>query len=111
MTDYKQLCAELHAAFNTYAVDETHHELLERARAALADGPAVLDGREPASDDDSLALRVQRLEAMRETETVALLDAFKQIDDLKHRIDFHYWKIYQLEEAMPTNTIAPETDD
>lgn len=32
---YKQLCEELHAAFNTYAVDESHHALLERARAAL----------------------------------------------------------------------------
>ena len=37
MTDYKQLCAELHAAFNTYAVDECHHALLERARTALAE--------------------------------------------------------------------------
>ena len=35
-TDWKALCAELHAAFNTYAVDEVHHALLERARAALA---------------------------------------------------------------------------
>jgi len=34
-TDWKALCAELHAAFNTYAVDEVHHALLERARAAL----------------------------------------------------------------------------
>ena len=42
MTDYKQLCAELHAAFNTYAVDECHHALLERARTALAEpGPEV----------------------------------------------------------------------
>ena len=38
MTDYKALCAELHAAFNTYAVDMAHHDLLERARAALAAG-------------------------------------------------------------------------
>lgn len=57
-TDWKALCAELHAAFNTYAVDEAHHALLERARAALAqpeiapDGPAVPDGREPASVAD-----------------------------------------------------------
>ena len=34
---YKQLCVELHDAFNTYAVDQSHHELLERARAALND--------------------------------------------------------------------------
>jgi hypothetical protein len=36
MTDFRALCAELHAAFNTYAVDEPHHDLLVRARAALA---------------------------------------------------------------------------
>jgi hypothetical protein len=36
MTDFRALCAELHAAFNTYAVDMKHHDLLERARAALA---------------------------------------------------------------------------
>ncbi len=33
MTDFRALCAELHAAFNTYAVDEAHHDLLVRARA------------------------------------------------------------------------------
>jgi hypothetical protein len=37
MTDFRALCAELHAAFNTYAVDEAHHDLLVRARAALAE--------------------------------------------------------------------------
>jgi hypothetical protein len=36
MTDFRALCEELHAAFNTYAVDMAHHDLLERARAALA---------------------------------------------------------------------------
>ena len=53
-TDWKALCAELHAAFNTYAVDEAHHALLERARALLAesDGPAVSGDREPASVAD-----------------------------------------------------------
>jgi hypothetical protein len=42
MTDYRALCAELHSAFNTYAVAEEHHQLLVRARAALAEpqGPA-----------------------------------------------------------------------
>jgi len=37
MTDFRALCAELHAAFTTYAVDECHHNLLERTRAALAE--------------------------------------------------------------------------
>ena len=37
MTDtFRALCAELHAAFNTYAVGEEHHQLLVRAAAALA---------------------------------------------------------------------------
>jgi hypothetical protein len=39
--DFRSLCEELHAAFNTYAVDECHHELLERARKALAQSEAV----------------------------------------------------------------------
>ena len=34
--DFRALCKELHAAFNTYAVDMAHHDLLERARTALA---------------------------------------------------------------------------
>jgi len=42
MTDFRALCAELHAAFNTYAVDMAHHNLLERARVALAEQPVVL---------------------------------------------------------------------
>jgi hypothetical protein len=42
MTDFRALCKELHAAFNTYAVDIAHHDLLERARAALAEQPVVL---------------------------------------------------------------------
>lgn len=54
------------------------------------------------SAHDDLALRVQRLEAMRKTEKAALLDAFRQIDELKQRIDFQYWKIYQLEESLTT---------
>jgi hypothetical protein len=37
MTDFRALCAELHAAFNTYAVDMKHHDLLKRARAALTE--------------------------------------------------------------------------
>jgi hypothetical protein len=45
MTDFRALCAELHAAFNTYAVDMKHHDLLERARALLAEpeaeGPTI----------------------------------------------------------------------
>jgi hypothetical protein len=36
MTDFRALCAELHAAFNTYAVNEEHHRLLVRTAAALA---------------------------------------------------------------------------
>lgn len=50
MTDYKKLCAELHAAFTTYAVDECHHNLLERTRAALADGPSSVVS-EPSDEE------------------------------------------------------------
>ena len=46
-----------------------------------------------------LELRVQQLEAMRETEKAALLDAFRQIEELRRRLDFHYRKINRLEEA------------
>ena len=63
-------------------------------RSSLGDGPAVSGDREP-----DLALRVQRLEAMRETEKAALLDAFKQIDKLQHRLDFQYTKLCRIEEA------------
>ena len=34
-TDWRALCAELHAVFNTYAVCEEHHQLLVRTAAAL----------------------------------------------------------------------------
>ena len=35
-TDWRALCAELHAAFNTYAVNEKHHRLLVRTADTLA---------------------------------------------------------------------------
>jgi len=88
------------------------HPLATDARAALAeaDGPAMPDGREPASVDNSLALRVHRLEAMRETEKAALLDAFRQIDRLKERIDWQYTKIHRLENAIDAELEAlPES--
>ena len=47
---YRAMCAELHAAFNTYAVDMKHHDLLERARALL-DQPAA----EGPTDEELLA--------------------------------------------------------
>ena len=52
-TDWKSLCAELveKVGFITWGsgTPEDLKELLNRARAALADGPAVPEGREPAS--------------------------------------------------------------
>jgi hypothetical protein len=51
MTDYKALCADLHAAFNTYAVCEEHHELLQRTRTAIAQPEP-----EGPSDEELLAL-------------------------------------------------------
>jgi hypothetical protein len=46
MTDFRALCVELHAAFNTYAVDMKHHDLLERARAALSEADQGLNKSE-----------------------------------------------------------------
>ena len=58
-TDFRALCAELSDALRNairvvYHEDGTQHistamPILRRARAALADGPAVPEGREPAS--------------------------------------------------------------
>jgi hypothetical protein len=55
MTDtFRALCAELHAAFNTYAVAEEHHQLLVRAAAALAqpepEGPTYEELLDLAND-------------------------------------------------------------
>jgi hypothetical protein len=55
MTDFRALCAELHAAFNTYAVDMKHHDLLERARALLAEPEA-----EGPSADELIGLALER---------------------------------------------------
>jgi hypothetical protein len=43
---------------------------------------------------------------MRETEKAALLDAFRQIDELRRRLDFQYMKLCKLEQS-----IAPKTHD
>ena len=75
MTDFRALCAELHAAFNTYAVDMKHHDLLERARAALTEPKppslkeqalAVLEN-EPEADDmkDLVVFDVDQVELIR----------------------------------------------
>jgi len=57
MTDFRALCVELHAAFNTYAVDMKHHDLLERARAALTEPkpPSLKEQALKALDDISIA--------------------------------------------------------
>lgn len=54
-----------------------------------------------------LELRISRLEVMRETEKAALLDAFRQIDRLKERLDFHYTKLHRLEDTIAT---SPEVE-
>jgi hypothetical protein len=43
---------------------------------------------------------------MRETEKAALLDAFRQIDELRRRLDFQYLKLCKIEES-----ITPEAHD
>jgi hypothetical protein len=90
--------------------------LRQKVTDALADEPAVREGREPVSvtnkvSPTDLALRVQRLEAMRETEKAALLDAFRQIDELKQRTNFHYSKIYRLEDAVLSLPIPQQQEN
>ena len=82
-------------------VQGLHRIILNRhavdlARAVLARW-GTSDLTETRSSLDDLALRIERLEQQRETERAALLDAFRQIDELKQRIDFHYGKIHRLE--------------
>ena len=78
MTDFRALCAELvdeledWIAFGDEADCADAHALVDRARAALAqpeiapDGPAVPDGREPASVTDQPTDK-ELLELMPET--------------------------------------------
>jgi hypothetical protein len=54
MTDFRALCADLYAAFNTYAVDESHYDLLRRARAALAESQPAADGEVSATGKPGL---------------------------------------------------------
>ena len=83
-TDWKALCAELHAAFNTYAVDEVHHALLERARAALAqpepEGPTKAELQQ-VFDDQSGYINADTLVSLIEqhyAEQGAMLDQAMQ---------------------------------
>ena len=111
-TDFRALCVELTDCLEKadwpprYKVVFQQWTDIAHAALAEADGPAVPQGREPASvtpeasPSDHIALRLQRLEAMRETEKAALLDAFRQIDELKQRIDWQYIKIHRLEDAI-----------
>ena len=66
MTDFRALCAELHAAFNTYAVDEAHHDLLVRTEAILAQPEPQRPSHETAvrnAVESCLAQREKVLEA------------------------------------------------
>jgi len=51
--NWRGLCEELFAAFNTYAVDQAHHDLLWRARALLAQAEPEVRG---PSDEELLRL-------------------------------------------------------
>jgi hypothetical protein len=81
MTDFRALCAELHAAFNTYAVDMKHHDLLERARAALT------EPKPPSLKDQALRILIEngttldgRIEL--EPEDIPIIRrALEQLDD------------------------------
>jgi len=82
-------------------VQGLHRIILNRhavdlSRAVLARW-GTSDLTETRSSLDDLALRIERLKQQRATERAALLDAFRQIDELKQRIDFHDGKIHRLE--------------
>jgi hypothetical protein len=74
MTDFRALCAELHAAFNTYAVDMKHHDLLERARAALTEP-------KPPS------LKEQALELVRKIEGAELPWALSELSVVRRALE------------------------
>ncbi len=71
-----------------------------------------LPGDAPSTEEssvaqpDDLALRVQRLEAMRETERAAVLDLYQQKDRLNARLDWQYTKIGRLEDAITSESEA-----
>ena len=66
--------------------------------------PAPAAEESSATQPDDLALRVQRLEAMRETERAAVLDLYQQIDKLQQRIDWQYVKLGRLEDAITSES-------
>jgi hypothetical protein len=69
-------------------------------------GGAPATEESSATQPDDLALRVQRLEAMRETEKAAVLDLYRQIDELRQRLDWQFTKIGRLEDAITSETEA-----
>ena len=89
MTDFRALCVELHAAFNTYAVDEPHHDLLVRARAALAE--SVLSAERERSrisiDEMCEILRSLEIKATEYTDCTILYEV--TFDQLRAICDTH----------------------
>ena len=77
MTDFRALCAELHAAFNTYAVDMKHHDLLERARAALT------EPKPPSLKEQALQILdvTQKGWGLAEVDLDTIRRALEQLDD------------------------------
>jgi hypothetical protein len=73
-------------------------DLLERLVVPLPGDPPATE-ESAATQPAALALRVQKLEAVRETEKAAVLDLYQQIDRLKRRQDWQYTKIGRLEDA------------
>jgi hypothetical protein len=74
---------------------------------SLAAEPDHLPDARKMVEPDDLALRVQKLEALRETERAAVLDLYQQIDKLKARLDWQYTKIGRLEDASIKDLAEP----
>jgi hypothetical protein len=80
-------------------------EITDTIRKALEQDTPATEESSVAQPDD-LALRVQRLEAMHETEKAAVLDLYQQIDKLQRRLDWQFTKIGRLEDAITSKTEA-----
>jgi hypothetical protein len=75
-------------------------EITDTIRKALEqDAPATEESSATQPDDLNLHRRVQRLEAMRESDRATVLVLCQQIDRLKERLDWQYTKIGRLEDA------------
>jgi len=79
LTNWRALCAELHAVFNTYAVCQEHHRLLVHTATALAQ-PEPPSLKEQALEElDAAILRGDCFSTSTAKDTIRR--ALEQLDD------------------------------